>query len=562
MSSDGPTGSMAHVEVDCGRWLGALRRIWTSFGHDELNWASTPRGRRNLSAIRAFAEAPYTVRAHNLFTSGPGRGLPHWSSGNVYHEVPGADGATAAAYDWSIFDSVFDAWVEAGMRPIVELGFCPRALVPDAAEIAFTPMPSAYGPYEAGLWAWPPRDHRRWHDLVAATVRHACARYGAETVRQWYWELWNEPDIFYWKGTPEEYCALYDVTAAAVTGVLPEAAVGGPSTTGGGARFLDGFLAHCADGPNAATGGRGARLDFVSFHTKGASFRPWRTYGRLGPSGVERGERASPSTHKMLREIRENLAVAARHPGAAALPVLVDECDASVPAHWGVYDNPNFAYRNTEYYPVFQAQLMAKILDLDGLALPRVEAATTWSWYMEGDRFFEGTRSLFTAGDLPTPLLGAYRMLARLPARRLVVASDRARGLRALDEPDAPPEVDGLAATDGSARVAALVWHHCDDQYHAGLAAVEVAIRRLPFAGRPCMVRHFRIDRDHSNGHSAWVAAGRPQDPGPGQLAALQERAGLERFAPDEALEHAPADLTLRFDLPRPGLSLVEVEAM
>ena len=288
----------ARVDVDCRRRAGPLRRIWTSFGYDEINWTATPQGRRNLAVMRSFMEVPYTVRAHNLYTSGTGRGVPHFGSGNVYHE-----GRGGARYDWSVFDAVFDAWVEAGCRPIVELGFCPKARVPESASLAFTPMPSVYGPYESGLWAWPPRDARRWHDLVAATVRHARDRYGADIVRGWYWELWNEPDIFYWKGTPQEYHHLYDVTAAAVGSALPEAAVGGPATTGGGTAFLEAFLEHCAAGTNAVTGGTGARLDLVSFHTKGAAFRPWRAYGPLGPEGVETAERASPNTGRMLREM-------------------------------------------------------------------------------------------------------------------------------------------------------------------------------------------------------------------------------------------------------------------
>jgi xylan 1,4-beta-xylosidase len=544
----------AHVEVDCRRWDGALRRIWTSFGYDELNWTATPRGKQNLASLHAFMEVPYTVRAHNLYTSGMGRGLPHWSSGNVYHE----DAVGHPLYDWTLVDPVFDAWVHHGCQPIVELGFCPRALVPESATLPFTSMPSVYSAYEAGLWAWPPRDLQRWHDLVAATVQRYCDRYGPDVVRAWYWELWNEPDISYWQGTVEEYCHLYDVTVAAVTGALPEAQVGGPATTGPGVAFLEQFLAHCAGGVNAVTGERGTRLDFVSFHTKGAAFHPWRTYGLLGPEGAETPERASPSTPKMLAEIRGNLEAIARYPRLRDLPVLVDECDASVPAHWGIYDNANFGYRNTAYYPVFQVQLMKKLLDLDSLGLARVHTATTWSWYFEGDRYFEGTRSLFTASNIATPLLNAYRMLARLPDRRLRVDCDQGRGLTQLGDAAAQPEVGGLAATNGSDRLAVVVWHHCDDQYRQGMAQITVTVRHLPFAGRSIQLRHYRIDHAHSNSYNAWVAAGRPQDPSAGQLAAIRAHQGLALCAPEQVMERAPDDISLSFELPLPGVSLLE----
>ena len=191
---------------------------------------------------------------------------------------------------------------------------------------------------------------------VAALARHCLERYGEEEVSGWLWELWNEPDIYYWRGTRQEFNELYETTARAVRSVLPNASVGGPTVTGGpnGAGFLRDFLQFVAD--------KDLPLDFVSFHTKGSRFVPWRTYG---PIGSEAPEKQSPQTTKMLYEIRRLLRVMAEFPQFAKLPAIVDECDAGVPAHWGVYDNSNFRFQNTEYYPVFQANLMKKILDLN-----------------------------------------------------------------------------------------------------------------------------------------------------------------------------------------------------
>src|SRR2546422_427538 len=107
--------------------------------------------------------------------------------GNVYHE----DAAGRPFYDFSIADEVYDAVVEAGHWPLVELAFTPRALVPEDAEkrFAFEPSPTQWSPYEAGLWATPPRDYGKWGGLVRALVEHCVARYGAEHVRGWLWEL-------------------------------------------------------------------------------------------------------------------------------------------------------------------------------------------------------------------------------------------------------------------------------------------------------------------------------------------------------------------------------------
>ena len=544
----------ATVRVDAGAALGPVRRIWTSFGYDEINWTSMPTGKRHLKTIRAFAEQPYFVRSHYIFNSGIGWSLPHWGAGNVYHE----DAAGQPFYDFSIADQVYDAVVHAGHRPLVELAFTPRALVPDGAEktFPFEPSPTQWSPYEAGLWAMPPKDYAKWGGLVRALVEHCVVRYGAAHVRGWLWELWNEPDIAYWRGTPEQFYALYDITAAAVKAALPDAAVGGPTTTGDlgpgrrGHELLRGFLAHCARS--------GAPLDFVSFHTKGGRFTPWRVYGPLGGPAPTR---ESPSTLKMLREVRAALDAVAAHPKFRDLPCIVDECDASVPAHWGVYDNANFAYRNTEYFPVFQCKLMKKLLDLDARGGARVHQATTWSFYFEGERFFEGTRSLFTAQEIQKPVLNAYRMLSRLGTTRLAVESSGAWPLDRLDDGAAgmPEEIDAIATTDGDG-VSVLVWRHADDQYAADSRATAVTLKleHLPFRGE-ARLSHWRIDAAHSNSHTVWRALGGPQDPSERELAAIRERQELERLEPDRSLTVRDGAASVQIALPLPSVSLLEI---
>src|SRR5256712_4823193 len=198
----------------------------------------------------------------------------------------------------------------------------------------------------------------------------------------------------------------------------------------------------------------------------------------------------------MLREVRAALDAVAAHPKFRDLPCIVDECDASVPAHWGVYDNANFAYRNTEYFPVFQCKLMKKLLDLNAASGAQVDQATTWSFYFEGERFFEGTRSLFTAENVEKPVLNAYRMLARLGDTRLAVESSHAWPLDRLDEADVgmPEEVDALATATGRDGVSVLVWRHADDPYAtaARSGGGRRSIGRRPF-GRAVRVPPHRI---------------------------------------------------------------------
>lgn len=542
----------ATVVVDCGADKGRLDRIWTSLGYDEINWTYTPAGKHALRTIGDFAERSYYVRPHYIFCSGTGFGLPHWGQGNVYHE----DDSGTPFFDFTIADQVYDTIVGAGHRPLVELAFTPRALVPDYAEsdFLFERSPTQYSAYEAGLWAYPPKDYAKWTALVRALVEHCVGRYQKENVETWLWELWNEPDINYWRGTPDQFYDLYEVTVEAVKTALPTAQVGGPATTGGsgGATFLRGFLRACAD--------RQIPLDFVSFHTKGAHFSPWRTYG---PTGGPPPVRQSPSVLKMIREIIRSRSAVEETPEFRKLPCYVDECDASVPAHWGFYDNANFRYRNTEYYPVFQCKLMKKLLDLNENSAAKVAQATTWSFYFEGERYFEGTRSLFTASGIEKPVLNAYRMFALLGDTRLEAQSSHAWTVDRVDEPgsEMPEEVDALATRDEGGRASVLVWRHADDQYQRDTepATVRIRLSRLGVS-RPVLVRHWRIDADHSNSHTAWQTLGEPQDPSPEQLSSIRARQCLERYEPDQELEVTDGNLELLVHLPLPSVSLLDIE--
>ena len=544
-----PHVSVATVTVDAATDRGALNRIWESFGYDEINWTYTPTGKRLLKTFKDFSGRPYYVRTHYVFCSGSGFGIPHWGNGNVYHE----DEQGNPYFDFNIADQTYDAIVKAGHHVLVELAFTPRDLLPEeAANLVVGNSPTVYSNYEAGAWAYPPRDHEKWRSLIMAHAQHCLERYGEEEVDSWLWELWNEPDIFYWRGTPQQFYDLYTVTAEAVRSVLPRAKVGGPAVTGGGVEFMRGFLRH--------TSANKLPLDFVSFHTKGSAFTPWRVYG---PTGGPAPEKQNPSANKMLFEIRRMLRVIGEFEEYHSLPAIVDECDAGVPAHFSVYDNANFQFQNTEYYPVFQVKLMKKILDLNELEDVQVEAATSWSFYFEGERYFEGTRSFLTAGGIEKPLLNAYRALARLGERRVAATSDAEYPVILLDDArgrSMPEEIDALASRSSSGTVAVLVWRHTDDQYQRDDAAAHVTLEVAGLDADAYTLTHLRIDADHSNSHSAWVAAGSPQLPTEEQLTAIRARQGLEELEPARQVEATGSTLELTVSLPLPAVSLLILE--
>jgi len=543
------------LRVDCRACQGPLRRIWASIGYDEINWTYTGRGQALYRTLRELAETPYHVRNHNALTSGNGLSEPARGSTNVYQEAP--DGS--AVYDWTIVDRLYDVIVGAGFHPVVELGFLPQDLVPVTATSADWWKDVGRETYEVdGLWKHPPRDFGRWEALVERFVAHCVERYGRAAVERWWFEVWNEPDIpNYWKGTFEDYCRLYDHAVAGAVRALPSIRIGGPASTGpadlAARAFLERFLRHCVSGKNAATGGTGTRLDFVSFHTKGAYYSPRRIYNWQRPV-----ERQHPSSAKMLRDIRAGLEVVAAVPALTGRPVVVDECDPAVGTIYGVHDNPSFVVTNSEYYPTFLCALVRRVLDLDRGFGDRIAFVTTWAFYMEGKRWFEGNRTLVTNENVEKPIVNGLRMLGRLGQTRVAATSTAHRDLLSGEAPGR--EVDVLAAID-AARVTVLAWHQTDPWWEEDEAAVSLTIEGLPFAG-PATVRHWRIDGQHSNAYAEWRRQGSPEDPSPAQIARLRSRQGLELLEPP--VRHAvgrDGTLALRFTLPLHGVSLLEVTA-
>jgi len=184
------------VKVDLGAPQGAFTPIYSWFGYDESNYSTTRNGRALLRELHDLSPVPVNIRAHFLLATGDGKPELKWSSTNVYSE----DAQARPIYSWTILDQIFDAYAQAGVRPMVELGFMPEALSSHPAPYH---IPWPQGAVEG--WSFPPKDYARWSELVYQVAAHLAQRYGKDTVADWYWEVWNEPDISYWHGTEEEY---------------------------------------------------------------------------------------------------------------------------------------------------------------------------------------------------------------------------------------------------------------------------------------------------------------------------------------------------------------------
>ena len=198
-------------------------------------------------------------------TTGDGTPALKWGSTNAYTE----DASGKPVYNWTIVDRILQTYLKRERSRSSRSASC-RRLSPRIPSRISTH--SRRGSVFTG-WSYPPNDYAKWGELVYQWVKHSVEKYGKAEVESWYWEVWNEPNIGYWHGTPEEYDKLYDYAADAVKRALPTARIGGPGTTGPGnpkaAAFLRQFLEHCSSGKNYATGKTGAPLDFISYHAKG-----------------------------------------------------------------------------------------------------------------------------------------------------------------------------------------------------------------------------------------------------------------------------------------------------
>jgi xylan 1,4-beta-xylosidase len=397
------------IDVDLGKPVAPFAPITNWFGYDESNYTTMPHGRELLRELHDLSPVPVYIRAHHLFTSGDGVPDLKWSSSNVFT----LDANGKPVYDFKIIDQIFDAYKKAGVRPMVELGFMPKDLSrkPEPYQVRFS-----QGDVLASGAQEPPKDYRLWGELVHTFTAHLVARYGAEVTRQWYWEVWNEPDIPYWHGTPQEYFTLYDYAVAAVRAALPGAKVGGPATTGpggkSGAAYLKAFLEHCAHERSAANG-KSIPLDFISFHAKG---QPKTVDGHVR-MGLD----------KELIDVREGFRIVASS-RFAKLPIILSEADPEGCAACSAKSHPANAYRNGLLYASYTAAAHKGLLDLAQRYHANLISMLSWSFEFENTGYFEGFRSLATNG-VDKPVLNVFRMAGLMGGTRVATHSTSAAGL-------------------------------------------------------------------------------------------------------------------------------------
>jgi xylan 1,4-beta-xylosidase len=536
------------IQVQVDQSDGSLQPVWNFFGYDEPNYSYAPNGKKLLGELAALDAAPVYVRVHNLLTTGDGTASLKWGSTNVYSE----DASGLPVYSWDILDKIFDTFRAAGIRPLVEIGFMPKALSthpePYRHDFPRTPVGEIY----TG-WAYPPKDYQNWSELVFQLVDHLRQRYGDAEVKTWLWEVWNEPDIGYWKGTRGEYFKLYDFSVDAVLRALPEARIGGPETTGPGsanaAEFLRAFLNHCAHEKNYANGRIGSRLDFISFHPKGAP--TWRD------GHVQMG------INHQLSAIENGFKIVASFPEWRQTPVVLGESDPEGCAACSGKKNPQNLYRNGPLYGAYTVEVLNSVLALAQQEHINLLGAVTWAFEFEGQPPFEGFRELATNG-IDKPVLNAFRMLGLMGNERVKATSSGGLSANKIVHAGVreQPDINVIAtrtAKEKEREVEILVWSYHDDDLPHSAASIDLVINGLPTTVNRALLEHFRVDSSHSNAFAAWKDMGSPRSPSPSEYERLESAGQLQLLSSPAWTVVQEGSVRLRFTLPRQGLSLLRL---
>ena len=415
----------------------------------------------------------------------------------IFHDEVGIydeDKLGKPLYNFSYVDQIYDGLLANGVRPFVELSFMPRKLASRKTLQGFS-----YHPFVA-----PPRDYARWDALIANFAAHLIARYGIDEVAQWYFEVWNEPNLDFWSGVPAQatYWTLYDHTARALKQVNSRLRVGGPATAQ--AAWVSAFIRHTSE--------QQVPLDFVSTHVY-ANDTAKDVFGTR--QDIPRAEMVCRAAQKVHDEV-----------AASARP--------NIPIFWSEY---NASYSNDPKITdsLFMGPWLADTLRrCDGLT----EMMSYWTL---SDVFeeqgvvrqpFYGGYGLIAAGGIPKPAFNAFKLLHELGEERFATDSEHALITR---------------RTDGTFVIA--LWNYVSPGKSG--APLTIALR-LPPGART--VRLGRLDETHGDVHGEYVRLGSPPYPTRDQIKALESGSALP---PPEELSIVNDRVSIA--LPPNGLATVQV---
>lgn len=409
--------------------------------------------------------------------------------------------------NFQLTDYVIDTLLDLGIRPMFTTCFTPGVMASGTQTVFATKG-------RVNL----PKDMGEWSNLVTTAVRHVTERYGRDEVRQWYFEVWNEPNLSgFFAGDQQDFFNLWKATTAAIKAVDSAYRVGGPST----ARAE--WIADLID--------FGRKNDCVPDYLIAHIYNNDSESKPLSPFDGPQSDKTSKSPHFASGVVRGTRR-------------LLDEIGFKGELHfneWGRSWFPCDPMRETEAEAAFVVKTMAEVSNLaDRFAYWNLSDIYDQVGY--GHEAFHGGYGLLNLRGLRKAPYHAFELLSMLGTQRVPVAVEGGNAL-----------LTGAIATPDASAV--MIYQYRHDPEPGSHTRQKVRLWLPAGADR---TRLYRVGHDENNILRIWEAMDRPDYPTRQQLKELHRVNGLQS-APEGAIhiEGKDGQLIAEFDLPDPGVALV-----
>lgn len=408
------------------------------------------------------------LRCHGLLSGSPD--LCSWANQSsaglnpeLGFDVDQMAGEGDVMANYAFIDLIIDRLLDIGIRPFVEIGFMPRILASSRNTLM-----------RWDAYTSPPRDYGLWSELIENLMRHWLKRYGKKEMLNWYYEVWNEPNLDgFWSSTLDEYNKLYATTVKAVKAVNGDFRVGGPATAGRAKSYLDEFITFCHETKTP--------VDFVTSHSYSANTASRK--GEFSYHQVAEPTFLSNRFRQMREEIDNSLI-----PG---LPLHITEYNSTTSTHEIIHDLP--------FNAAYLARTLSEAQDADSL-----------SYWAVSDIFVEETipRAEFHGGfgminihDIPKPTYNMFHFFSQL-------------GTTVLDRTS-----NSLFTRREDDHLVGVLWNPNDAKRHSQQVDYRI---ELP-GDAAYTARTLLIDEVNANPYRAWEMLGRERNPSRAQVELLRE---------------------------------------
>jgi xylan 1,4-beta-xylosidase len=321
-------------------------------------------------------------------------------------------------FSWHQVDKVYDSLLQMGLKPFVELNPMPVALASGDQTM-----------FHFKMNVTPPTKYDEWGLLVREFTKHLVGRYGLDELRQWYFEVWNEPNLSaFFSGSKDDYFELYRVCSESIKSVDPQLRVGGPATSKGS--WISDFIEFCYN--------NNVPLDFVSTHLYPQD--EFVQYKNKDESPHEPGKFFQDIVRSVSREVK-----------SSPMPNL--------PIHWTEWNTQSATDSESVTWleNIFVDNLYAAACIIENCYQLDNECETFCYW-IASDIFFESglkhtpfsnTYGMLTIHGIPKASYNAFYLLNKMKGMILKIesSSDLPRGCNAL-------------ATINGETLHVLLWNH------------------------------------------------------------------------------------------------------